>query len=150
MERVGEVTAVYGEPGNRMLQITFCRPADCGKCHACSGNQAQVQLMLKGEAELGDAAVVDMPTETVMKASLMAYVLPLVGLLGGAAIGGLLIGSDLAAALTAVIGLGAALTVVAVTEKKRRNNPAWHPVLKQVLPKLDASQLLPNNAEEGA
>lgn len=145
MERVGEVTAIYGE----YLEVTFCRPADCGKCHACSGNRAQMKVMVKGEASIGDAAVVDMPTQTVMKASLMAYVLPLAGLLGGAAIGGVCFGSDLAAAVTALIGLGASLAVVGVTEKKRRNNPAWQPVLTSVMPPINPSELLANSAEKG-
>ena len=146
MERVGEVTAVYGE----LLEVTFCRPADCGKCHACSGNRAQMQVLLKGEASIGDAAVVDMPAETVMKASLMAYVLPLAGLLGGAAVGGVCFGGDLAAAITAILGLGVSLAVVGLTEKKRRSDPAWQPVLKQVLPKLEASALPTHDNEEGA
>lgn len=141
MERVGEVTAVRGN----MLEITFCRPADCGKCHACSGNQAQMQLLLPGKAEVGDAAVVDMPTGTVMKASAMAYMLPLAGLLGGAALGGVCFGGDIAIALCGLVGLGLSLTVVAITEKKRRSDPAWQPVLRQILPKLELTASQPDD-----
>ena len=55
MERTGEVTAVRGG----MLEITFCRPADCEKCNACHGGSKQTTLTLKGQAALGDLAVVD-------------------------------------------------------------------------------------------
>ena len=33
MDRLGEVTKVDG----KWLEITFCRPSDCDKCHACMG-----------------------------------------------------------------------------------------------------------------
>ena len=82
MERIGEVTAVRGE----FLEITFCRPADCEKCQACHGGQKQTTLMVRGTANVGDSAVVDMPADMVMKASATAYLIPLAGLLVGTAV----------------------------------------------------------------
>ena len=79
MERIGEVTAVRGE----FLEITFCRPSDCEKCQACHGGQKQTTLMVRGTANVGDSAVVDMPADMVMKASATAYLIPLAGLLIG-------------------------------------------------------------------
>lgn len=132
MERTGEVTAVNGE----WLTVTVCRPADCEKCNACLGSKKRATVAVRGEARLGDLAVVEMPEKTVMGASLLAYALPLllllVGLFGGAAM--FPASQELAGALGAVLGLAVACAVLALTERRRRQNPAWQPTLKQVIP----------------
>ena len=133
MERTGEVTSVQGE----WLEITFCRPADCEKCNACHGGQKQTVLTLKGKAQLGDAAVVEMPTNTFMQASLIAYALPLVCLLAGMLLGSALFpaSSDLAGGIGAVAGLGISSAALYLTEKRRRHDPKWKPQLTQIIPK---------------
>ena len=83
MEQTGVVIAVAGEN----ITVTFCRPTDCEKCGGCQGDRAQTQLVLKGNASIGDQVVVDMPTGNVLKASALAYTVPLGGLLGGMFIG---------------------------------------------------------------
>lgn len=132
MERMGEVTAVRGDS----LEITFCRPADCEKCGACHGSRAQMKITVKGEAQVGDLAVVEMPASSVVKASMLAYVLPLAGLLAGVAAGSLLfpVQESTAGVIGGALGLAAALGVVAVTEKKRRSDPAWTPKLLRIMP----------------
>lgn len=133
MERMGEVTAIHGD----MLEITFCRPSDCEKCNACHGGQKVTTLLLPGKANLGDAAVVEMPTGTVVQASAMAYGLPLAGLLAGAALGAALFpaSSDGAAVLGGLIGLGVTVLIVRLTERQRKNDPRWKPQLIEIIPK---------------
>ena len=77
MERLGEVTKVDG----KWLEITFCRPSDCDKCHACIGGSKTAVLRLEGKAHVGDKALVEMPDSVVTQASLLAYMPPLFGLL---------------------------------------------------------------------
>ena len=72
MERLGEVTKVDG----KWLEITFCRPSDCDKCHACMGGAKTTTLRLEGSAAVGDKALVSMPDSTITQASLLAYALP--------------------------------------------------------------------------
>ena len=69
MERLGEVTKVAG----KWLEITFCRPSDCDKCHACMGGPQTATLRLEGKANVGDSVLVELPASTVNIASLMAY-----------------------------------------------------------------------------
>ena len=71
MERLGEVTAVDG----KWLEITFCRPADCEKCNACHGGPKTMSLRVKGEARVGDFAVVTLPESVVNGASFMVYLI---------------------------------------------------------------------------
>lgn len=143
MERMGEVTAVRGDS----VEITFCRPADCEKCGACHGSRAQMQITVKGEAQVGDFAVVDMPASSVVKASALAYVLPLAGLLLGVAVGSLLfpVQESLAGVIGGAIGLAMTLSVVAATEKKRRSDPAWSPKLLRIIPGTEGAKAPSNN-----
>ena len=132
MERTGEVTAVRGE----WLEVTFCRPADCEKCNACGMGRKQTSMMVRGRASLGDRAVVSMPTTTVMQASLLAYVLPLVGLLIGL-FGGVTLfpqAENAAGLIGALIGLAIPLVCLLLTEKRRRQSDRWQPTLIEVIP----------------
>lgn len=133
MQRTGEVTAVRGE----MLEITFCRPADCEKCNACHGGQKTTTLHIRGKAETGDLAVVEMPTSTVVQASVLAYGLPLAGLMIGMAAGSMLFpgNADLAGILCGAAGLGLMMGIVRLTESRRRKDPRWKPQLIEIIPK---------------
>ena len=125
MERTGEVTAVRGE----MLEITFCRPADCEKCNACHGGSKQTTLTLKGQAAPGDLAVVDMPVKTLMEASALAYGLALVGLSGKACSRASLLPatSDLGGAIGAAGRACLSLIPLVITERRRRAIPLAAP-----------------------
>ena len=131
MERLGEVTRVDGE----WLEITFCRPSDCEKCHACMGGAQETTIRLKGTAAVGDKALVSMPASTIMKASALAYALPLAGLLLGMLAGDALLPSEnsVGAIIGAVIGIGIPALWLFLTDKKRRNDPKWTPQIISVI-----------------
>lgn len=131
MERTGEVTALFEE----YIEVTFCRPADCEKCQACRGGEKTTKLVVRGKANLGDLAVVEMPTSRVMLASGLAYGVPLAGLFIGLFAGSALAADqNIGAAVGAVAGLGLAMLAVKGTERFRRGNPAWQPKLIDVIP----------------
>lgn len=132
MERLGEVTKVDG----KWLEITFCRPSDCEKCHACMGGDKVTTLRLEGKANVGDKALVEMPASTVTQASLIAYGLPLAGLIIGMLLGDKCIPleNSLGALIGALIGLALPLIGLLATEKKRRSNPKWTPQIKRIIP----------------
>lgn len=131
MERIGEVTAVDG----KWLEITFCRPSDCDKCHACMGGDKTMTLRLEGKAQVGDKALVSMPDSTITHGALLAYALPLAGMLIGMLAGDSLLPLEgaLGAIIGAAIGLGLPLVYLLATEKKRRQDPKWTPQLKRIL-----------------
>ena len=132
MDRLGEVTRVDG----KWLEITFCRPSDCDKCHACMGGNKTTTLRLEGKANVGDKALVSMPDSTITQASLIAYCIPLAGLLIGV-FAGEAIGpaeNSLGALIGAGVGLALPLIILMVTERSRRKNPKWSPQLKRIIP----------------
>ena len=132
MERLGEVTKVDG----KWLEITFCRPSDCDKCHACMGGPQTATLRLEGKANVGDSVLVELPASTVNIASLMAYGLPLAGMLGGMLLGDKFIPLEgsLGSLIGAVVGLAIPLAYLLMTEKNRRQNPKWTPQIKRIIP----------------
>ena len=132
MERIGEVTRVDG----KWIEVTFCRPSDCDKCHACMGGNKTTTLRLEGKAKVGDTALVSMPDSTITQASLIAYGIPLAGLLIGMLAGDRLYPAEnsIGAFIGAAIGLGLPLIGLIVTERKRKNNPKWCPQLVRVIP----------------
>lgn len=131
MDRLGEVTAVDG----KWLEITFCRPSDCDKCHACMGGEKTLTLRLEGKANVGDKALVTMPDSTITHGALLAYGLPLAGMLIGMLAGDTLL--PLEKSLGAIIGAGVGLALpiiyLVATEKKRHSDPKWTPQLKRIL-----------------
>lgn len=132
MDRLGEVTRVDG----KWLEITFCRPSDCDKCHACMGGNKTTTLRLEGKANVGDKALVSMPDSTITQASLIAYGIPLAGLLIGV-FAGEAIGpaeNSLGALIGAGVGLALPLIILMATERSRRKNPKWSPQLKRIIP----------------
>lgn len=132
MERLGEVTKVDG----KWFEVTFCRPSDCDKCHACMGGNKTATLRLQGTAKVGDKALVSMPDSTITQASLIAYGIPLAGLLVGMLAGDAIYPAEnsIGAILGAVIGLGLPLIALIATERKRRQNPKWCPQLIRIIP----------------
>lgn len=131
MERLGEVTRVDG----KWLEITFCRPSDCEKCHACMGGDKMTTLRLEGKANVGDKALVELPASTVTQASVIAYGLPLAGLMIGMFAGEQLIPleNSLGALIGAAVGLILPLTYLLLSERKRRTNPKWTPQIKRII-----------------
>ena len=130
MQRVGEVTAVHGG----MLEITFRRLDECEGCHACDGQPRKMNVRLEGEAKVGDMALVELSTATVLKASATAYLIPLAGLLLGLFLAQAVFPGEGAAAVGALAGMALGAAVVAMTEKRRRGNTAWTPVIKRIIP----------------
>ena len=132
MERTGTITAVSGDT----LEVTFCRPGDCEKCHACIGGEKKHVLLVKGEGHVGDVAVVSLPEQTIVKASALAYLLPLAGLFVGMLLGALVAPQSETAG--SVIGLAAALIGLTATEKKRSQSGKYAPKLLRVISAADA------------
>ena len=137
MRRPGEVT----DSKNGWLQVTFCRPDACQSCGACEGGKKETVIWIRGEADIGDIAVVDMPDRTILRASAMAYLLPLFLFFVGLALGSLAApGNEIGAILGAVLGLAFSFFILRLTEKKRKNHPDWNPQLIEVLPRPQTAE----------
>lgn len=122
---------------DKTMMVEFERNEMCAKCGACQHGQKQAMLMEVqriGDAAIGDKVQVQLPEKTLLKASFIAYGIPLVLLIAG-----LIGGSYLAQALelsinpdhcAALCGLGLAalsFVIIRLTEKKRGESGVYAP-----------------------
>lgn len=86
----GQVVDIQGG----VAHVKFMRTSACGKCHACgmlsTQNEIVVQVNNESEAAVGDFVAVSIRMKKAMRASVLAYVFPLVMLILGVFFGWLL------------------------------------------------------------
>ena len=133
MEKIGEITASE----NGTLEVTFCSQEDCGSCHACGGEKKNTKIRLPGEGQVGDFAAVELPTGTVVKASLLAYAFPLAAFMAGMLLGQLfpVEKANIASAVLGVVFLVLSALVLRFTETRRRKSVLWQPSLNRIIPR---------------
>ena len=130
-------TGFVKEKKNGLLRVCFERPDACEGCRGCAKGLMPRQELLTvfGQAEAGDIVDVRVPEARTLKASLMAYALPLIGLLGGLAAGWLLGLSEALDLLLALAGLAVGYLAVRAFEMHLRSQPKWRPTVIRIHPK---------------
>jgi len=103
------------------------RSEACGKCGACSiGQKEKMQFPLpEGQYTEGETVFVETQDKVLYKATMLAYVLPLVSLILGIFLGSVVFKPEWAQALTGIVCLSASLVFLKATEKKRRRNAQY-------------------------
>lgn len=123
MLQVGKVIA--SKKG--ILEVCFERPEACKHCGACQGSGHHATVKIPGEAKVGSMITVDMPEGNVLRASVLAYVIPLAMLIAGLFLGMILFEKE---AFGALLGLGmmaASYLVLKAIDKKVKGRPGWQP-----------------------
>ena len=128
MLRTGKVVAASGGE----LEVCFERPEACAHCGACTGQKEKTLVKLPGDVPVGRWIDVDMPEGQVLKASVLAYVLPLVMLLGGLALGSLLFSQEALWAVTGILCMGLAWLILRLIEKRMKKKDVWQPKIVKV------------------
>ncbi|NND65986.1 MAG: SoxR reducing system RseC family protein [Halioglobus sp.] len=147
LTEVGRVIAVEGD-GLWVETIRSSTCSSCGARKACGhglanqirdGERGLVRV-LPGDAgvescAVDDQVVISLPEEIILRGSFIAYVLPLVGMLGGALVAlEFLPGNpDVLSALGAVAGLAVGFALVRLHSVAHRGDPRYQPVLLQNL-----------------
>lgn len=71
--------------------VRFTRTSACGKCHACGMLSGQKDVVIEVEnthgGQVGDLCDIALPSQSILKASLLAYLFPLCFLVAGLPIG---------------------------------------------------------------
>lgn len=90
MQEEGVVRSLHGGLAQvESVQTEAC--AGCGAkgaCHAMGGEKARIVTALnEAKAQVGDRVILSMPRKAVLGASFLAYMVPVLGLILGAALG---------------------------------------------------------------
>ena len=116
-----------------LLEVCFEQHEQCSSCGLC-GRQAMT-MSIKGTAEVGDWVDVELPDAQVLKASMLTYAVPLVGLILGLWLGSELFpGREAMSLLTALIGAVIFFAGVRLVDRTLREKAAWQPRIIAVRP----------------
>ena len=125
MIREGFVKSKKGDK----LTVCFERPSSCAGCKGCAkGLMGKNELLtVYDQAQPGDIVVVQMPENHVFEAALLAYALPLCGLIACLMAGDMLDLGDTLSFLMALIGLGAGFVLGRAADKMLSRKKGWRP-----------------------
>ena len=132
MIRTGFVKEKKGD----QLRVCFDRPEACEGCKGCAkGLLPKKELLtVTGQAEIGDMVDVEMPEAQMLKASMLAYAMPLALLLLGLGAGSALKFSDGVTAVIALLCLALGYLAARLIDKKLRRRPRWQTAVVNVYP----------------
>lgn len=130
MIRTGFVKEKKGD----QLRVCFDRPEACEGCKGCAkGLLPKKELLtITGQAEVGDMVDVEMPEAQMLKASMLAYAMPLALFLIGLGVGSAARLSDGVTALIALVCLGLGYAAARVIDKKLGRRPRWKTAIVNV------------------
>ena len=117
---------------NGIMEVCFERPEACAHCGAC-GHKAESLVQIPGDAKAGSRIEVDRPEKQVLKASLLAYVIPLLLLLAGIALGSLIFEQQALSAVTGLLLMAASFFILRWIDKKTSRNAGWAPRVVKVI-----------------
>lgn len=123
MLRTGRVV----ETGEGQVSVCFERPEACARCGACAGGKHHTVVWVPGQAPVGSWVDVEMPDRRVLKASALAYVLPLAALLAGILGGTVLFESEAFWALLGLICMGLAWAALRWIDGRMGKKSGWQP-----------------------
>ena len=128
MESTAIVTRIEGQ--HAMVEVSPVA-AGCGRCHEAGGcGSGMLNKSLRPQqlsiyrlpnlvgAAVGDRVIISVPEGSVLRAALLAYLLPVLLLIAGAAVGTVVSDSD----LIAVIGAGSGLALGLLLLRKAQSH----------------------------
>ncbi|MBI4776849.1 MAG: SoxR reducing system RseC family protein [Deltaproteobacteria bacterium] len=143
----GIVRSVHGD--NAVVSThrgTACE--SCGAHGACNamggGREMVVEALNEAQASVGDRVEISIEETSVLKASVFVYLIPVVMLLIGAAIGKILGArlekdTDIAAFLFGIVAFAVSLVIVRQGGRKLGRQSKYVPIITRILAKEQAS-----------
>lgn len=122
----------------RTSSCTSCRARHgCGH-HAIAQVSASNRMRMKAidtfDVEVGQKVIIGIPEDTLLQASLWMYLVPLLGLVGGATLPSLWHASDGESVVLSLVGLLSGFWLAKKKSQKEENNPDFYPKILQISP----------------
>ncbi len=129
-DHIGIVTAITdGTARIRFLRGSAC--AHCGACLTVGDSEMEISLPNTLGAKEGDRVAVDLSPKRVVQASLLAYAVPLLLLIGGVLLGSRY--ADWAGLALGVAACGISYLILRVVEKSSAKNKRFQPCMTRIL-----------------
>lgn len=133
-----EIGTVVQTQKNKAL-VLFERSSACQHCGACQradGAQMQVWLPNDKRAEVGDKVCVELGAKSMLRATWLAYVFPLIMLFAGVGVGYFLApesSRDIMAAFAGLAGAGLAYVLLKMNNRRFEKDATLQPQIFEVL-----------------
>lgn len=128
---------VIKEEGNGVL-VRFDQLSACVGCNGCGREQKTTIVFVKGDAKLDDRISVQMPDVRILKASILMYLIPLLGFIFGLLLGNFLSrGNELWMVSGSFIGLIVSVLILKATDKHLGKKKAWQAEIIAVNPEIE-------------
>lgn len=134
MENTGAHIGLVTVVKDGTAQIHFLRGSACAHCGACltvGESEMEVTLPNTLNAKVGDRVVVDLSPKRVVQASLLAYAVPLLLLIGGVLLGSRY--ADWAGLALGVVACGVGYLLLRIVEKKSKKKNSFQPRMMRIL-----------------
>lgn len=133
MNRVGKVISC--SKGFAMVEMN--RTTACSGCSGCGNEnddsgEMQIRVLNELHAEKGDIVEINMDTQNVLLAALIAYGLPFFGLIIGIVGGQLIFNNELISALSGFGLLGLTYFVISLNERKFHLSENYVPTIVKI------------------
>ena len=136
IEEQGRVVAT--EPG--LVWVETQRQSACDSCESRTGcghsvlarlgsKTVHLQALCDFNVEVADLVMVGVPEQVLLKSSFLAYLMPLITMLGAALIANSWWGSDAAVAGAAILGLASGFGLLGWHFKRHQHDQLYQPVV---------------------
>lgn len=135
IEESGTVLAIK----DGIAQVETIRTSSCNSCrarHACghraiakvsNSNRMLMQVAAPDSLQVGQHVTVGIPEDTLLQASMWMYLVPLLGLVAGAALPSLVTEQTLVSVVGAIGGFAGGLWAAKRKSSMEADNPDFHP-----------------------
>lgn len=146
-----------GPTGSGTAWVKTTRSSACESCssrqacHAGGGKEMEVEAINTADARVGDRIVLNIKTTSLLKATFLLYVFPILAMIAGALIGqmvGAMRGGDPSgmSALFAFLSFGLAFLLIRIVGRRLSRNDAYTPEIIKIrrhLPTTAQSTAMP-------
>lgn len=135
MIRIGTVIAKESQG----VRVRFEKMSACAGCSGCGQGKNTTDILVRGgTAEVGDRVSVRLPEGKLLRLSVLVYVFPLMALILGLIIGGIVAPGKESVMLLLGLGLMAlSFAVVKLADKKIGQKAGWSPEIIEVNPSVE-------------
>jgi sigma-E factor negative regulatory protein RseC len=123
----------------RIQKSSCCAQCDSrGACQVLSDREMLIEVANDLQAKAGDQVEISVPARSLLKLSMLIYLLPILALILGAYAGGALapfyrLSSNLASVLGGMIALGVTFFGLIILDRAVRKRPDYYPRMTRIL-----------------
>ncbi|MGI6654618.1 MAG: SoxR reducing system RseC family protein [Christensenellales bacterium] len=139
MVRPGQVVSVQKD----CILVKFTRLSACKGCGGCvAAMKKEALIPVRGTAQPGDYVAIEMPDAHVVKASVLMYIIPLVGFLLGLLLGSKVVAdNELFVAAFGLAGMLLCAGILALIDRRLSLRSQWQPQLKGIITQHEAETM---------